>query len=234
MNGGAHAYQITINEQAHPLLPVINIAVAESSLHRIQWQVAGCGEPAGEVTHIEQGEPDPCLGGGLDQRRAHGIGIAVRAASLVMVQIVELADDGVSGQHHLGEYCAGQRQIGIRIQSGGERVHLLPPGPEAAAASVRSAPQGAMKSMTVAIGQTRQCYAAQDLLTGLGLDTAPYLGEAPVLHVEADSSLATVRQPGVCGPVGGHCSAPAKSASTLANASIPARQSSTSAHSAGV
>ena len=28
MNGGTYAYQITINEQAHPLLPVINIAVA--------------------------------------------------------------------------------------------------------------------------------------------------------------------------------------------------------------
>ena len=92
-------------------------------------------------------------------------------------------------RHHLGEYCAGQRQIGIGIESGGERVHLLPPGPEAAAASVRSAPQGAMKSMTVAIGQTRQRYAAQDLLIGLRLDTAPYLGEAPVLHVEADASL---------------------------------------------
>src|SRR6476619_5456109 len=85
VNGGAHAYQITITEQAHPLLPVINIAVAESSLDRIQWQVAACVEPAGEVTHVEHGEPDACLGGGLNQRRAHGIGIAVRAASLIMV-----------------------------------------------------------------------------------------------------------------------------------------------------
>ena len=84
--------------------------------------MARCDKPAGEVTHVEQGEPDACLGGGLNQRRAHGIRIAVRAASLIMVQIVKLADDGVSGQHHLGEYCAGQRQIGIRIQSSGERA----------------------------------------------------------------------------------------------------------------
>ena len=168
------------------------------------------------------------------KRRAHGIRIAVRAASLIMVQIVKLPDDGVSGQRHLGEYRAGQRQIGIGIESCGERVHLLTPGPEGAAASVRSAAQGAMKSVAVPIGETRQRHAAQDLLTGLGLDTAPHPCEAPVLHVEADASLATVRQPGVRGPVGGHCSAPARSASTLANASIPARQSSASAHSAGV
>src|SRR6478672_8326796 len=106
MNGGTDAHQITISERAHPLLPVINIAVAESSLHRIQWQIAGCGESAREVTHVEQGEPDARFSGSLDQGRAHGIRIAVRAASLIMVQIVKLPDDGVSGRRHLGEYRA--------------------------------------------------------------------------------------------------------------------------------
>ena len=133
MHGGADAYPDHFVELAHPGLPVINISVAETGLHRIQRKMAGCGQPAGQIAGVQQCEPDAGLRGGLDQRLAHGIGIGVRAAALIMVQIVELPDDCVSGLRHLGEHRSGEREVGIGIEAGGDGVHLLTPGPEAAA-----------------------------------------------------------------------------------------------------
>lgn len=44
---------IKITEQTHPGPPVINIAVGETCLDGIQWQMAGGIEPASEVTHVD-------------------------------------------------------------------------------------------------------------------------------------------------------------------------------------
>ena len=84
------------------------------------------------------------------------LGSAYAAAALIMVQIVELPDDGVSGLRHLGEHRAGEREVGVRIEPGGDRVHLLAPGPERAAVRVRPATEGAVEGMAVAVGETRE------------------------------------------------------------------------------
>ena len=156
-----------------PGLPVIDISIAEAGLYRIQRKMAGRGQPAGQIAGVQQCEPDAGLGGSLDQRLAHGIGIGVPAAVLIMVQIVELPHDGVSGLCHLDEHSSGEGEVGIGIEASGEGVHLLTPGPEAAAFSVRPAPEDAMEGVAVAVGETRKCHAAQDLLTGSRLDTDP-------------------------------------------------------------
>ena len=72
-----------------------------------------------------------------------------------------------------------------------------------------------MEGMAVAVRETRKCHPAQDLLTGSRLDTDPNARETPLLHIKAHACLATVRQPGVRRPVRAHCSAPARSASTV-------------------
>ena len=150
-----------------------------------------------------------------------------------MVQIVELPHDGVSGLSHLDKDSSGEGEIGLRIKASGESVHLPTPGPEAAAFGVRPAPEGAMEGVAVAIGKTRKRNAIENLLTGKRFEADPNAREARVLHIKADACQATLRQPGVRGPVRAHCSDPARSVSTVANAATPARQSSGSAHSAG-
>jgi hypothetical protein len=138
------------------------------------------------------------------------------------------------GLHHLCEHRTGKRQVRIRIETGRNLVHLLTPGPEAASAdSMRSAAENAMKGVAVAIGQTRQRYTAQDLGSGWRFDADSDSRKAPIFDVKGDTAMAAVRQPGVRGPVRGHDSAPAKSASTETKAVTPARQSSGSARSAG-
>ena len=139
VDGGGDACLITVVEEADPSLPAINVTVAEAGLYRIQRKMAGCGQPAGQIAGIEQGEPDAGLRSGLDQRLTHGIGIGVPAAVQIVVQIVELPHDGVSGLRHLGEHGAGEGEVGIRIEACGEGVHLLTPGPEGAACGVCSA-----------------------------------------------------------------------------------------------
>ena len=89
-----------------------------------------------------------------------------------------------------------------------------------------------MEGVAVAVGETGKRHAAQDLLTGAWFHADPHLREAP----SSTSKATPARQPSgshACRPVRVHCSAPARSASTVARASTPTRQSSGSAHSAG-
>ncbi len=76
----------------------VRVPVAEPALHPVQRQVAGGAQPAGEIAGVEQGEPDPGLRGGLDERVAHRVGVGVRAAARGVVQVVELPHAGVAGQ----------------------------------------------------------------------------------------------------------------------------------------
>jgi len=151
-------------------VPMINIPIAEAALYWIRRKMTSRRQSAGQVADVEQREPDAGLGGSLYHRMTHGIGIRVRTAVLIVVQIVELPYDCVSGPRHLDEYRAGEGEVGIGIQPGRERIHLLPPSPEAAASGMRSAPEPAVEGMAVAVGQTGERYAVQDLLTGSRFD----------------------------------------------------------------
>ena len=65
----------------------------------------------------------PASRGGLAQRLAHRVRVVVRAAARPVVQVVELADAGHPGEHHLGEDGPGQREVGVRVEPGGDGVH---------------------------------------------------------------------------------------------------------------
>jgi len=164
---------------------LIDISIAEAELFRIQRKMTGPGQPAGQVAGVQQREPDAGIGGRLDQRLAHGIGIGVPATAMIMMQIVELPHDGVSGLHHLDKDGSGEREVGIGIEASCEGVHLPTPGPEAAAFGVRPAPEGAMEGVAVAISKTRKRHAIENLLTGSRFEADPNARETPLVHIEA-------------------------------------------------
>ena len=96
-------------------------AVAEPLLHLVQRLVALRGQTAGQVADVEQGEPDAGLGRRPRSARAPiALGSAYGRPSLIMVQVVELADGGVPGQHHLGVDGRGQVQVAVRVEPAGE------------------------------------------------------------------------------------------------------------------
>ena len=174
----------------------------------------------------------PGVGSGLDERGPHRVRVGVAPTTMIMVQVVELADDGVAGQRHLGVHGPGQRQIAIRIELGGHGVHLSPPGPERAAAVVGAPAQCPVEGVAVPVGQARQHHPAEDLVARSGRYAAGHEAEAIADDLEPDPGDAALGEPRVLGPVGGHAG-PARSRSTVVNASTPARQSSRSANSAG-
>jgi hypothetical protein len=88
-------------------------------------------ETAAHVQHRQQGQADAgfARGGGerVGHRRRHGIWPAVGR----MVQVMELADRGVTGFEHLHVQLRGHRVQRVRIEARREPVHRLAPGPEA-------------------------------------------------------------------------------------------------------
>ena len=181
----------------------------------------------------------PASRAACDDGLAHGVGVGVRPAGEVVVQVVELADDGDAGQHHLGEDRPRQGEVGVGVEVPRDGIHLLAPGPEVAAVAVGAAAQRAVEGVAVARwparagrrraggrrrsrGRARRCTSAN----------------RPVDDVEPDARGQPRGQPGVLGPVGrrGRCvtaALPARSSSTAVRAATPSRQSDGSACSAG-
>ncbi len=77
-------------------------------------------------------------------------------AVTVVVEVVELADDRVAGEHHLGERRRRQLLVRVGVERRGELVHLVAPRPERAAAPVRAPPQGAVEGVAVGVGEPGQ------------------------------------------------------------------------------
>ena len=73
-----------------------------------------------------------------------------------MVEVVELADRGDPGERHLAEGGAGEAEVALRVEPRGDLVHLLAPGPEAAAAALGVAAQGAVEGVRVGVGEPGQ------------------------------------------------------------------------------
>ena len=112
--------------------------------------------PPREVARVEQRDAQPGLHGRGDHGLAHRVGVGVRDAARGVVQVVELADGADPGQHHLGERGAGQRQVRVGVEAGGDRVHLLAPRPERSRAGLRAPPQGSMEGVAVGVGEAGQ------------------------------------------------------------------------------
>ena len=130
--------------------------------------MAALGQPAGEVADVQQGEPDAGVGRRRHQRLAHRVRIGVRAAPMIMVQVVELPDDGHPGQHHLRVDRAREGEVAVRVEPGGDGVHLLPPGPEGAAVGVRTTPQGPVEGVAVGVREAGQGDPVEHLSSGAG------------------------------------------------------------------
>ena len=73
--------------------------------------------------------------GRADEPAADLVAIGVGNAARPVVEIVELADDRVAGDHHFGERRGRQGLERVRLEGGGELVHPLAPRPERAAVS---------------------------------------------------------------------------------------------------
>ena len=118
------------SEGIHPGHPRLDVGVAVANLGAGGRPVAVAVEAAVEIDRVEQRDADAGIGGRRQQRIAHRVGVVVRRAVGLVVDIVELADRGLTGHRHLREHGAGQAVVAVGVEAGGRRVHDLSPGPE--------------------------------------------------------------------------------------------------------
>ena len=192
----------------HPLGPGVDTAVTEPPLPRVQGHVATAVEPALEIARVEQGQSDAGLVGGVPQGEAHRVRVAVRFASGPVVHVVELPDDGHTGQHHLGEDGPGQIEVGVGVQLGRNGVHLFTPAPEVAATAVGPAAQGPVEGVTVRVGHAGQGDPGQTYVVGFGVDSGLHLAQHAISGDETHPSSEAACQPGKLAPERGHSAPP--------------------------
>ena len=147
-------------ERADPLGPALRVTVAEARLGRVRR----AADPAVEVAGVDQGHPHPGFQCSLDRGGAHRVRVIVWLSAVTVMDVVKLADDGDAGERHFGVRRASERAHRVGIDRGGERVHLLAPGPERAPPGpLGPPPQSALEHMRVGVGQARDDEAGQDL-----------------------------------------------------------------------
>ncbi len=199
MRGDAGAHQLRgRRERGGAGGPRVHGAVAETQLMLAQLDT----ETACEIAGVEQGQPDARVRGGGRERGAHGGGIGVGHAARRVVQIVELADAGVAGQHHLRVDGAGQPIVRVRIQPRRNGVHALAPRPERALIVLGAAAQRTMEGVRVRVGESRHGQPAQQLTGGLG--ARDHRVDRRPAHVDRHAGRQTIRQPRIFGPIHGH------------------------------
>ena len=133
------------------------VGVGEAALRVVEIDA----DPALEVAGVEQGDPDPGVGGRRHQRRPHGVGIGVGDTARPVVEVVELAHRADPGQRHLGEGGPGELVVRVGIERRRDLVHLLPPRPEGTGPAVGAAAQRPVESMAVGVGQAGHGQAGQ-------------------------------------------------------------------------
>ena len=140
-------------ERARPGRPGERVAVAEATLDRVGLRP----DAAVEVTGVEQRDPDAGVAGRRQQGGTHRVGIVVGLPPGLVVEVVELADRGHPGQRHLGEHGPGQSVIALRVEGGGDAVHLVAPRPERTLAATMGPPaQYAVEGVAVGVGEAGQ------------------------------------------------------------------------------
>lgn len=103
-------------QAADSLPPGLEGPVGETGLGLVERLVPGGGQPAREIDRVEQGDPDAGLLGRGEQRVTHGVGLRVRHTAGAVVEVVELPDDRVPREDHLGEDRPGERLVGDRVE----------------------------------------------------------------------------------------------------------------------
>ena len=97
--------------------------------------------------------PIPASSAASRQRQPHRVRVVVAAAARRVMQVVELADRGVTGAQHLQVGGKGQLPQPVRVQPAGEFVHPVAPGPERAAAVVGAAAQRPVEGVRMRVGE---------------------------------------------------------------------------------
>ena len=93
---------------------------------------------------------------GGQQGPAHLVGVVVRRAVGLVVEVVELGDPGEARLEHLHVGVGRDRLEVVRGQALDEAIHLLAPGPERiafAAAALRQPCHGALEGVAVQVGE---------------------------------------------------------------------------------
>ena len=212
-------------ERLGPDRPLRSVAVAEPDLRAGQRQHARLVEPAGQVAGVEQGDPQARLGGRLDQGPAHRVRVGVGAAVRLVVQVVELPYAADPGQGHLGVDGAGQGQVAVRVQPGGDLVHPLAPGPERAAIRLGDAAQRAVEGVRVRVGEAGEREAGE-ALGARGGRAGSDGGEAVAVGFDQDVAADARWEPGeIRNPAADAHAEPARASRTRARARTPASQS---------
>ena len=137
-----------------PRRPRVGVAVAEPLLRAVEHCIAGHARP--QVARVEQRDANACRRCCLEQHLAHLVRLRIRRAAAIVVQVVELADAGEPGQHHLGERRRGQVAVRVGVEPVGKRVHPIAPRPERAGLAMRAAAQRPMERVAVRVGHSRQ------------------------------------------------------------------------------
>jgi hypothetical protein len=167
--------------------PGAGVAVAEADLDAFQRAARAARQVAG----VKQGDADPRLGCGGEQGGAHRVGVVVTTAVAAVVKVVELAGARHPGQRHLGEGGPGQPVVAVRVQPRRHLVHVLPPRPEAAAAALGAAAQGAVEGVGVGVGKARNGHPRQPDRPGRRRPTVlaraggPHLADATAVNLDA-------------------------------------------------
>ena len=151
----------------------------------------------------------------------HRVRLVVVPAAHGVMQVVELADHGHPGQRHLRVDGPGQREIGVGVESSGNGIHLLAPGPEGAGASLGAAAQRPVERVAVCVGRSRQRDSRELHVPGLRVGVGHDRREPPRDDLQAHPWGRSAREPSVFGPVRRHGAAPQSSATTAVSARHP-------------
>ena len=136
---------------------------------------------------------------------------------------MELADHRDTGECHLRERGAGQREVEVGVESLRCPVHLLAPGPERAGPALGSVAKGTVEGVTVGVGQARNDDPREAVCLVGRVDVGLDGDDPPAVHRDADSGEHTVTDEGLLTPELGVVHDPTRSTNAVMRATNSSR-----------
>ncbi len=130
------------SERVHPGQERLDVGVAEAALSRRRRKVPAV-PAAAVIRRRKQHNRETGVDGGLGDGVRHRVRLVVRRTVGLVVDVVELADDGVAGADHLAVGLERDRAHRLRVERLREREHLGAPRPEVVVGAGRSGALGA-------------------------------------------------------------------------------------------
>ena len=186
VDGGRDAHPGAIGQVVDASRPGVGVTVAEGDLLQLEGPAV---HAAAQVAGVDQRDPDPLLGGGVDQGLPQLVAMAV--------EVVELADGGDAGLEHLAEDKAAVLEVVGRVPLG-VAVHALPPLPEVAAARLDLAPEQALERVAVDVGEARDRPALEGHRVRWSESVLHHRRDATALDLD-EHVLGAAAEPGLLG-----------------------------------